>query len=171
MKNDLSKLDLQTIKMKKLLLLLVPVMLLRCGDGDGEDNVNIIEDPNQPMIGEWQQISELRYEFEEGTGDGRACLGELDPELPSKIFAYSNGKLDMYFYECTGGNGEFDPVQSEELFSVGGNWEQIGSEGNYLFFDPADEEPNEEINYFEFSSDKSQFTHDTGEVIQVWQRQ
>jgi hypothetical protein len=77
----------------------------------------------------------------------------------------------MYFYECTGGNGEFDPVQSEELFSVGGNWEQIGSEGNYLFFDPADEEPNEEINYFEFSSDKSQFTHDTGEVIQVWQRQ
>ena len=157
--------------MKKLLLLLVPVMLLRCGDGDGDDNVNIIEDPNQPMIGEWQQISELRYDFEEGTGDGRACLGELDPELPSKIFDYSNGKLDMYFYECTGGNGEFDPVQSEELFSVGGNWEQIGSEGNYLFFDPADEEPNEEINYFEFSSDKSQFTHDTGEVIQVWQRQ
>ena len=157
--------------MKKLLLLLVPVMLLRCGDGDGEDNVNIIEDPNQPMIGEWQQISELRYEFEEGTGYGRACLGELDPELPSKIFAYSNGKLDMYFYECTGGNGEFDPVQSEELFSVGGNWEQIGTQGNYLFFDPADEEPNEEINYFEFSSDKSQFTHDTGEVIQVWQRQ
>ena len=97
------------------------------GDGDGEVNVNIIEDPNQPMIGEWQQISELRYDFEEGTGDGRACLGELDPELPSKIFAYSNGKLDMYFYECTGGNGEFDPVQSEELFSVGGNWEQIGS--------------------------------------------
>ena len=49
--------------MKKLLLLLVPVMLLRCGDGDGDDNVNIIEDPNQPMIGEWQQISELRYDL------------------------------------------------------------------------------------------------------------
>ena len=67
--------------MKKLLLLLVPVMLLRCGDGDGDDNVNIIEDPNQPMIGEWQQIFEERYEFEEGTVDGRACLREYDPLL------------------------------------------------------------------------------------------
>ena len=159
--------------MKKLLLLVVPVMLLGCGDGDGDggDNFNTNEDPNQPMIGEWQQIYEERYEFEEGTRDGRACLREYDPELPSKIFAYSNGKLDMYFYECSGGDGEFDPVRSEELFSLGGNWEQIGSQGNYLFFDPADEEPNEEINYFEFSSDKSQFTHDTGEVNQIWQRQ
>ena len=159
--------------MKKLLLLLVPVMLLGCGDGDGDggDNFNTNEDPNQPMIGEWQQIYEERYEFEEGTRDGRACLREYDPELPSKIFAYSNGKLDMYFYECSGGDGEFDPVRSEELFSLGGNWEQIGSQGNYLFSDPADEEPNEEIVYFEFSSDKLQFTHDTGEVIQTWQRQ
>ena len=54
-------------------------------------------------------------------------------------------------------------------------WVEIGNkldaQGNYLFFDPADEEPNEEIVYFEFSSDKSQFTHDTGEVIQIWERQ
>ena len=157
--------------MKKIILLMIPLLLIGCGDGDGDGNNNgTAFDPNEPMIGSWQQISEERYLFEEGIGYGRACLGELDPELPSKIFAYSNGKLDMYFYECDGG-GEFNPVRSEELFSLGGNWEQVGSQGNYLFFDPADEEPNEEINYFVFSGDKSQFTHDTGEVIQIWERQ
>ena len=160
--------------MKKIIILLMlPLLLIGCGDGDGDGNNNSTAfDPNEPMIGAWQQISEERYVFEEdGSNNGRACLGELDPELPSKIFAYSNGKLDMYFYECIGGTNEFDPVRSEELLSLGGNWEQIGSQGNYLFFDPADEEPNEEIVYFEFSSDKSQFTHDTGEVIQIWERQ
>tara|TARA_B110001469_G_C9641949_1_gene323054 strand:+ start:2837 stop:3325 length:489 start_codon:yes stop_codon:yes gene_type:complete len=162
--------------MKKIIILLMmPLLFIGCGDGDGDgdgnnNNNDTTFDSNEPMIGSWQQISEVRYLFEEGIGYGRACLGELDPELPSKIFAYSNGKLDMYFYECTGGD-EFNPVQSEELLSLGGNWEQIGSQGNYLFFDPADEEPNEEIVYFEFSSDKSQFTHDTGEVIQIWERQ
>jgi len=34
----------------------------------------------------------------------------------------------------------------------------------------ADEEPDDEIVYFEFSSDYSRFTHDTGEVIQIWER-
>jgi hypothetical protein len=159
--------------MKKIIILLMlPLLLIGCGDDDGDGNNNSTAfDPNEPMIGAWQQISEERYFFEDGSNNGRACLGELDPELPSKIFAYSNGKLDMYFYECIGGTNEFDPVRSEELLSLGGNWEQIGSQGNYLFFDPADEEPNEEIVYFEFSSDKSQFTHDTGEVIQIWERQ
>ena len=161
--------------MKKIIILLMlPLLLIGCGDGDGDGNNNNNDttiDPNEPIIGAWQQISEERYFFEEGTTYGRACLEELDPELPSEFFAYSNGMLDMYFYECSGGNGEFDPVRSEELFSLGGNWEQVGSQGNYLFFDPADEEPNEEINYFVFSSDKSQFTHDTGEVIQIWERQ
>jgi hypothetical protein len=152
--------------MKKIILFIMPLMLLGCGDGDGNNNSTAF-DPNEPMIGAWQIISEERYLFEEAVTHGRACLGELDPELPSEIFAYSNRKLDMYFYECSGEN----PVRSEELFSLGGNWEQIGSQGNYLFSDPADEEPNEEIVYFEFSSDKSQFTHNTGEVIQTWQRQ
>ena len=158
--------------MKKIIILLMlPLLLIGCGDDDGDGNNNSTAfDSNEPMIGAWQQISEVRYLFEEGTNDGRACLGELDPELPSEIFAYSNGKLDMYFYECSGG-GEFNPVRSEELFSLGGNWEQVGSEGNYLFFDPADEELDEEIVYFEFSGDNSRFTHDTGEVIQIWERQ
>ena len=109
--------------MKKLLLLLVPVMLLRCGDGDGDDNVNIIEDPNQPMIGEWQQISELRYDFEEGTGDGRACLGELDPELPSKIFAYSNGKLICTFMNALGEMVNLIPYNRKNYFL----WVEIGN--------------------------------------------
>ena len=158
--------------MKKIIILLVlPFLLIGCGDGDGDGNNNSTTyDPNEPMIGSWQQFSEERYFFEEERNYGRTCLGELDPELPSKIFAYSNGKLDMYFYECSGGD-EFSPVRSQELFSLGGNWEQIGSQGNYLFFDPAEEEPNEEITYFEFSSDNSRFTHDTGEVIQIWKRQ
>ena len=87
--------------MKKIIILLMlPLLLIGCGDGDGDGNNNNNDttiDPNEPMIGAWQQISEERYLFEEGTNDGRACLGELDPELPSKIFAYSNEKLDMDF--------------------------------------------------------------------------
>ena len=70
-----------------------------------------------------------------------------------------------------GGDGPFNPVQTEELFSLDGNWEQIGGVGNYLFYDPTDEVPNDEIFYCEFNNDNSQFTHDTGEVIQIWQRQ
>lgn len=157
--------------MKKIIILLMlPLLLIGCGDGDGDEN-NTNFDPNEPLIGSWQQISEERYIYEDLMSYGRACLGESDPELPSKIFAYSNGKLDMYFYECIGGDGEFDPVRSEELLSLGGNWEQVGFEGNYLFFDPEDEEPNDETVYFVFSGDNSRFTHDTGEVIQIWERQ
>jgi hypothetical protein len=156
--------------MKKIILLCITLLLVGCGDGDGDGNSSNV-DPNDPIIGVWEIISEERYVFENDTNYGRACLNESDPELPSQFYVYSNGKADLYIYECSGGDGPFNPVQTEELFSLDGNWEQIGGVGNYLFYDPTDEVPNDEIFYCEFNNDNSQFTHDTGEVIQIWQRQ
>lgn len=154
--------------MKKIILFCIPLLVVGCGDGDGNSS-NV--DPNDPIIGVWEIISEERYVFENGINNGRACLDESDPELPSQQHIYSNGKADLYFYECSEGDDPFDPVRTEELFLLDGNWEQIGSAGNYLFYDPTDEEPNDETVYFEFNNDNSQFTHDTGEVIEIWQRQ
>jgi hypothetical protein len=158
--------------MKKILFLFIPLMLIGCGDGDGDGNGNgnTNVDPNDPLIGQWEIISETRYFFEEGMGYGRACLGELDPELPSRILIRSNGRADLFIYECVGGDSASNPVQSEELFSLDGFWEQVGAPGNYLLYDPTDEEPNDEIAYLEFNNDFSRFTTDTGEVVQIWER-
>lgn len=156
--------------MKQVLYLLLPLLMISCG-GDSDENGNTNVDPNDPLIGLWEIISEERYIFEDNTSYGRACLGELDPEFPSQIRVYSNGKADLYIYECYGGDNSSNPVQSEELFSLDENWEQVGDPGNYLIYDPTDEEPNEEVAYLEFNNDNSQFTTDTGEVIQIWERQ
>tara|TARA_Y100000385_G_scaffold41185_1_gene38364 strand:- start:277 stop:753 length:477 start_codon:yes stop_codon:yes gene_type:complete len=158
--------------MKKIILLYLSLLLVGCGGSDGDENNNNNNiDPNDPIIGVWEIISEERYVFENDTGYGRACLNESDPELPSQFRVYSNGKADLYTYECSGGDSPSNPVQTEELFSLDGNWEQIGGDGSYLFYDPTDEVPNDEIFYCEFNNDNSQLTHDTGEVIQIWQRQ
>ena len=107
-----------------------------------------------------------------------SLTGTYSPETPVKTSATWKGwernfciflaRKTVCF--CSGDNSS-NPVQSEELFSLDENWEQVGDPGNYLIYDPTDEEPNEEVAYLEFNNDNSQFTTDTGEVIQIWERQ
>jgi hypothetical protein len=65
--------------MKKIILLCIPLLLAGCGDGDGNSN-NRNVDPNDPLIGEWKQISfEFYGTLLGGERTGRACIEEWDP--------------------------------------------------------------------------------------------
>ena len=145
--------------MKKIILLCIPLLLIGCGDSD--------ENANDPLIGKWKQISETRYFFEEGVYYGRACL---DEGYPSVAEFFSDGTYNDQFWECMD-NGDGTVEIEEYTPTIGGTWEQVGAAGNYLIFDPNEEEPNEEIAFLEFNSDFSQFSNDNGEYIVVFERQ
>lgn len=137
----------------------MPLLLIGCGDSD--------ENPNDPLIGSWKQISQTVYFFEEGITSGRACIEE---GYPSVAEFFSDGTYNDRFWECSD-NGDGTVRIEEWTPTIGGTWEQVGAAGNYLIFDPNEEEPNEEIIFLEFNADFSQFADDSGENITTWERQ
>ena len=142
--------------MKKIILLMVPLLLMGCGDEDDNND--------DPIIGSWELITEEHYlndiyEF-------RACIEE---GYPNVIEYFVNGKYNSQFWEC---QLELDGTVTigDTGTTVGGQWNQIGELGYYLVFDPNEDEPNEEVSYFEFNNDFSQFSFDNGEYISVFER-
>ena len=150
--------------MKKLILLLMPLMLIGCGDDDGDNNDTAF-DPNEPLIGSWELIIEDHYLVE--NVDFRACIEEGYPNV-SEFFA--NGTYNDHFWECRE-NSDGSVTMDDSGATEGGIWKQVGEAGNYLISDPNEDEPNEEVIYLEFNNDFSQFSFDNGEYISTFERQ
>ncbi len=153
--------------MKKLILLLMPLMLIGCGDDDGDTNDTAF-DPNEPLIGSWEMISfEFYGTLFDGDITGRPCIEEGYPPI-AKFFA--NGTYSDHFWECVD-NSDGSVIMDDLGATEGGIWRQVGEARNYLISDPNEDEPNEEVIYLEFNNDLSQFSIDSGESIEIWQRQ